>query len=80
MNRKDVESVIKVTTPDAVQHNKGLEGVAYDAKSDVFYVVQEKNPVQVLKVYRNGTAVSVLDWKKYSKQAPIIARLKCGAK
>jgi len=31
-------------------HNKGLEGISYNPTLDVFYAVQEKNPMRVLSV------------------------------
>lgn len=72
-------STIQVQVPHKVKHNKGLEGVAYDTAKDVFYVVQEKTPMSVMRVHRNGTAVEIWDSETYMNVAKAIAGIKCAA-
>jgi len=79
LTHNDAVRTIVVQTPQKVKHNKGLEGVTYDDREKVFYAVQEKNPVQVLKVYTNGTAETIFDQKRYMKTSVQIAKLKCAS-
>jgi len=78
IKRADAVEIIKVRVK--VKHEKGLEGLAYDPKADVFYTVKEKDPMQILRVARNGTVAPQWQKHKYAQLVHNIATMKCVAR
>ena len=46
--------------------NKGLEGIAYDDHSEVFYVIKEKHPRKIYRVTAEGKITNPWDAEKHS--------------
>ena len=64
----DVTGAVQLHIPVGNTPNKGLEGLAYDAREDVIYVANERNPVQIVEV--RGFAAPTL-----MTEAPTISTL-----
>jgi uncharacterized protein YjiK len=78
IKHSDAVEIIKVRVQ--VKADKGLEGLTYDPKADVFYTVKEKDPMQILRVARNGTATPQWQKHKYAQLVHNIATIKCATR